>query len=357
MFKRALALALLLQVVWPLSLRSAELFPAVSGDADARIVTIYSSLDAAAARPLVAAFQADNPDIAVNYHELQTLEIYERVIRETDDEGRTADLIISSAMDLQMKLANDGYARRIAITSTDGWPDWANWRDTAFALTFEPAVIVYHGPSFAGADVPRTRAGLMAFLEDNADRVFGRVATYDIERAGLGFLFLARDEAHYRDTWALVRSMGAAGVKLYSNSSAILERVADGRFVLGYNILGSYANAWAEHDADLQIVLPSDYTIIMSRIAMVPAVAASPDLGQRVLEFLMSRRGQQAMAQDAKLPALHPDVTGPNTASAIRREAGDQLRPISVSPGLLVYLDQVKRARFIEQWNEALRER
>jgi iron(III) transport system substrate-binding protein len=33
---------------------------------------------------------------------------------------------------------------------------------------------------------------------------------------------------------------------------------------------------------------------------------------------------------------------------------GDQLRPVSVSPGLLVYLDQAKRRRFFRLWNRAL---
>ncbi|MEK1930761.1 MAG: ABC transporter substrate-binding protein, partial [Pararhizobium sp.] len=34
---------------------------------------------------------------------------------------------------------------------------------------------------------------------------------------------------------------------------------------------------------------------------------------------------------------------------------GGQLRPVPVSPGLMVYLDQVKRARLIARWNEVLR--
>ncbi len=357
MIARLLAFTLLIALAVLRPAIAEEMFPAISGDAQAPVLTVYSSLDIAAAKPLIAAFQAENPAVAVNYCDLPTLEIYERVIAETDEDGETADIIFSSAMDLQMKLANDGYANRVTPAGAVDWPDWANWRNTAYALTFEPAVIVYHKPSFEGARVPRTRAALTEFLRAGNDEMFGRIATYDIERAGLGFLFLARDEAHYRDTWDLVRAMASSDVKLYSNSSAILERVADGRFALGYNILGSYATAWAEHNPDLGIVLPSDYTIVMSRIAMVPAAAMAPDLGQRFLDFLMSRRGQQVMARDAKLPALHPDVPGENTAMALRRQVGAQLRPISVSPGLLVYLDQVKRARFIEQWNDALSEK
>jgi iron(III) transport system substrate-binding protein len=30
------------------------------------------------------------------------------------------------------------------------------------------------------------------------------------------------------------------------------------------------------------------------------------------------------------------------------------LRPVAVSPGLLVYLDQAKRRRFVATWKEAL---
>jgi iron(III) transport system substrate-binding protein len=78
-------------------------------------------------------------------------------------------------------------------------------------------------------------------------------------------------------------------------------------------------------------------------------------LGQQLLTFLMSRQGQSIMARDLKLPALHPDITGENTASAFRKKFGARLRPIPIGPGLVAYLDQVKRARFIKRWNKALR--
>lgn len=329
-------------------------FEARNGTGD-NLLTVYSSLDLDAARPLVEAFQADNPGISVNYHEMQTLQIYERLLAEGDDGAGTADIAISSAMDLQMKLVNDGYARAVTLAHGGLWPDWAIWRDTAVALTYEPAVMIYHKPSFADRAVPNTRAGLIELLNSEDDSMFGRVATYDIERAGVGFLFLARDAEHNRALWDLVAAMGASGVKLYSNSASILERVADGRFAIGYNILGSYAAAWAQTNSDLGIVLPSDYTIVMSRIALIPEAARNPQLGTQFLDFLMSQRGQEIMASDANIPALHPRVGGDNTASRLREQVGAQLRPISVSPGLLVYLDQVKRARFISRWNQALR--
>jgi iron(III) transport system substrate-binding protein len=118
-------------------------------------LVIYSTLDQRLALPLIDAFQSGNPGIAVRYEDLLADEIARRVVSETDAGRETADFIFSSAMDVQIKLANDGYAQPVAVAAARGWPVWANWRDTAFALTFEPGVLVYHKPFFP--DDPGTR--------------------------------------------------------------------------------------------------------------------------------------------------------------------------------------------------------
>ena len=347
-----IAIIFAMQLIIPSSAKN--IFPALSGSKNPKILTVYSSLDEIVSTPLIKAFQKTRPGIEVHYYDLQSLDIYNRVITETDKEGSTADLVISSAMDLQVKLANDGYAREL-LNPVDDWPEWAKWRNSAFGLTFEPSVIVYHKPSFAEQPPPKNRTELTRLLTDQNDKYYGRSATYDIERSGLGFLFLARDTEHERDIWKLVAAMGAAGIKLYSNSSAILERVADGRLAVGYNILGSYAENWAIRNPDLGITLPQDFTVVMSRIALVPKAALQPDLGDAFLTFLMSEQGQKTMANKVRLPALHPAVTGPNTAVAMRKKFGARLRPITIGSGLVVYLDQATRARFLIRWNRALR--
>ena len=339
----------------PAARAGTTLFAPRSASAEGRTLVVYSSLDEPLARPMVEAFQTAHPDVAVRYEDMLTGEIYDRIVKETDSGARTADFAFSSAMDLQVKLSNDGYAQRSDLPMSARWPAWANWRNTAYALTFEPAVFVYHKPSFASEKPPATRAEFVDYLERQGNAVYGRIGTYDIERSGVGFLFMARDQEQFGDIWSVIQTMGAAGVKLYSTSSAILERIADGRFVLGYNILGSYAADWASRHPDLGIVLPKDYTVVMSRIGLVPQAAASPDLGRAYLEFFMSREGQTIMARQLQIAAVSPDVAGENTATTLQEQLGKQLRPVPVSPGLMVYLDQVKRARLISRWNEVLR--
>ncbi len=107
-------------------------------------LVIYSSTDLDRIRPLVSAFQEKFPGIAIDYHELNTIELHQRVIGETDAGETTADLALSSAMDLQIKLVNDGYGRAYYSGETKVLPGWANWRDEAFGFTYEPAVILYN---------------------------------------------------------------------------------------------------------------------------------------------------------------------------------------------------------------------
>ncbi len=331
-------------------------FPAINGDSNAQILVVYSSLDEPIARPMIEGFQKSNPDIAVRYEDMLTTEIYERIVRETDDGLQTADFAFSSAMDLQVKLTNDGYAQTSLLPMSANWPAWANWRNTAYALTFEPAVFVYHKPEFKDRKPPSTRAEFVSYLKERGEAVFGRIGTYDIERSGVGFLFMARDQEQFDDIWTVIQAMGAAGVKLYSTSQAIVERVADGRFVLGYNILGSYAADWATRNPDVGVILPKDYTVVMSRIGLVPEAAASPELGRRYLAFFMSKTGQTILARQLQIPAVSPEVAGDNTALTMQEIHGSKLKPVPVSPGLMVYLDQVKRSRLIAKWNTVLRQ-
>lgn len=345
----ALSVILLLN----LNVSAQSIFPA-RGNGQTQILVVYSSLEQVLAKPLIEVFQSINANVEIHYYDLQTIDIYERVISESDHQQKTADIVISSAMDLQFKLANDGYATAVNQTEPS-WPNWAKWQDSVFGLTFEPSVIIYNRDLFKDKTPPANRAELKNMLLDEKSDFFGQIGSYDIERSGLGFLFLARDNEHDRNIWDLVRAFGSSGVKLYNTSSSILERVGDGRLALGYNILGSYAQSGSLNNPNIGIILPQDYTVVMSRMALVPYHAQNPAMGSRFLRFLMSETGQQIMAEELKLPAVHPAIQSTNTATGFSEKFGDRLRPISIGPGLVAYLDQVKRARFVKNWNRALR--
>ncbi len=331
----------------------ADVFDFPSPGPQTGTLTIYSTLDAPLATPLIEAFQQANPGTSVTYEDLLAGEIAARVVAETDGAGETADLVFSSGMDSQVKLANDGYASPVTLPQSAEWPRWANWRDMAYAVTFEPGVLVYHKPSFP-AGPPQSRLDLLEWLHGPGLAVPGRIGTYDVERSSVGYLFLSRDEEHFPDIWSLVRAMGDAGLQTYPTSHDIIARVADGRLVLGYNILGSYAADPARGRADLGLVLLRDFTVVVSRVALVPRAARDPNSGAAFLQFLMSDIGQSVLSDRLRLPAVSLQVAGSGSMAAMTAALGDQLRPVPVSPGLLAYLDQAKRANLIAKWRAAL---
>ncbi|WP_162937891.1 ABC transporter substrate-binding protein [Kiloniella sp. EL199] len=329
-------------------------FPAVSGKEN-NVITIYSVTDVDIFQGTIADFQELFPDISIIYHDLQSLELYERIQEETLNNNITADIAISSAMDLQMKLANDGFAQRVEISTAQEMPPWSQWRNEVFGFTSEPAVTIYNKEYFKDRQLPKTRLEMQRFLAERPSDLFGRIATYDIERSGVGFLFMGVDSERYKGIWNLVKSFGANGVKLSTSSTAIINNVNSGKYVIGYNVLGSYALARLESSPNLGILYPEDYTTVLSRLAIIPKAAKSKESGKLFLEYLLSERGQQLLATSAKLNAVHPAIKSSGPEEILAAQTRSNLQPIKVGPGLLVYLDQVKRRKTINQWNKSLR--
>src|SRR3546814_9400931 len=120
-------------------------------------------------------------------------------------------------------------------------PGGAGGRDRAFGVTFEPAVIVYNRDLVPPAHVPDTRFDLLRLIREQADTYRGRIVTYDIEESGVGYLLATQDAVVGGVFGSLLEALGRSQVVLKGNTSEMLEGIAEGRYLIGYNVLGSYA--------------------------------------------------------------------------------------------------------------------
>jgi iron(III) transport system substrate-binding protein len=315
-------------------------------------VVVYATTDTATAAPLIQDFEAAYPGVKVVYNTLNSSELHRRYLAENAAHTASADVLWSSAMDLQMKLANDKYGASYRSPEAGALPDWAVWRNAAYGTTYEPAVFVYSKRFVAPAEVPQTHADFLALLTRQRDKYAGKVSTYDIDGSAVGFLFATQDSRVQPRFWELVQALGAVGVNLTTSTAAMVERVATGRDYLGYNLIGSYALARAHRDPAIGIVMPRDYTLVMSRIALISATAPHPNAARLWLDYLLSRRGQTLLANRCELPSVRSDVEGESTADSLRQTFGPQLRAIGVGPTLLVFLDQAKRQEFLRRWRQ-----
>ena len=117
--------------------------------------------------------------------------------------------MISSGVHQMVKLVNDACAAKYQSPLTRALPSALRWRDEVWGITREPAVIVYNRAGVPPVDVPRTRFDLLDLLRPADSPYAGKVATYDIEDSGLGFLFAFMDSQEATTFGALLESLGA----------------------------------------------------------------------------------------------------------------------------------------------------
>lgn len=311
-----------------------------TGDA---VLRILSTADLDVFDPYLMAFQSTRPALAIDYTVVSSADLYQAIRR-----GEQFDLALSSAMDLQFRLANDGFALPYRSSATDALPDWARWRSLIFAFTTEPAVVLVSTERFGDLPMPATRQELTAILRDNPDHFRGAVGTYDIRESGLGYLFATQESRSTDAYWRLSEVMGRLDPQLYCCSGQMIDDVTEGRLALAYNVLGSYAAERLVQDSDgrFQILRMQDFANAMLRTTLIPATARHPVEAGAFIDMLSILALRDA-PQDWPLPPLGETGDGPTPGFG----------PIRLGPALMVYLDALNRRAFLEEWENAMEQR
>ncbi|CAM3590164.1 Sensor protein QseC [Bordetella sputigena] len=312
-----------------------------------RLLVIAGTTDTPAAAPVIVAFQASQPDVTVEYREMGSRELYEATVA---GRLRDADILISSAADLQIRLANDGYAMRYDAPGAERLPPWAVWRDEVFGFAFEPAVIVYNPRRFNEGTVPRSRQELLRLLETDRAQLHGRVGTYDISRSSVGQLLAEEDEQVSSNFWGLTNALGQVGARLSATTAEILNAIENDELDLGYNVLGSYALARQAAGRRIGVIFPQDYVLVLPRSAMIARQAPQPALGRAFIDWLLSPAGQNEISNVSGLgPMVDDGGAGRGGEAALARSQGI-VQPVVLGPALLVGLDRQRNARFVQNW-------
>jgi ABC-type Fe3+ transport system substrate-binding protein len=321
----------------------------------AATLLIHGTADVAAMGPVIEGFQQEHPDIEVQYRLYETVPLYQDAISGSDDKA-AADLLISSAMDLQVKLANDGYVQPATVVAR-GLPDWAIWRDEIFGFTLEPAVIVYNKNVLQPDEVPKSHQDLIRLLERSPERFRGKIATYDIGVSGVGYLFATTESMLSANFWRLAHALGIVRTRLFCCTQDMLDSLASGDTLIAYDALGSYALRQLELQPNLAVVLPEDYIVAVSRTIVIPRKARRPDLARQFVDYTLSEAGQAVVARGFGL-----SIAGLGTDREQMKA-----RYVAEKPGLLsfptlglpalTYLDIKKREQFVRTWQQIISSR
>lgn len=297
---------------------------------------------------LLASFESAFPGIQLDYRRIVSSELPDIFTRDIDAGGPTADIVISSSMDQQFKLVNDGFAQTYISPEKPFLPGWAVWKDQAYAVTAEPIVFAYNRELMPPEDVPHSHHELTTLLRNKPEEYRGRIATYNPETSGPGYLYYTHDLLLSRDTLDLVQAVGRTDPKFFDTGGQALDRLVSGEYLLAYNMVSSHAYLRQELDPAIDVIFPTDYTLVMSRMAFIPKLARNPASARLFLNFLLSESGQTHMARQHMTP-IRNGVTMNRPAPA-----PEILLPIHFGPSLLANLDEFRRRSVLREWRRAL---
>ena len=118
----------------------------------------------------------------------------------------------------------------------------------------------------------------------------------------------------------------------------MMERVSSGENLIGFIILGSYAEARAKSDPSLGIVYPKDYTLVLSRVSFISKEAGNPNAAKLWFDYVLSGERAKYSRQSGGYPSIRNDIEGKNDIDGMTKLLGNALEPIPVDDSLLEYL-------------------
>jgi len=286
------------------------------GDAPNQIAVIGTA-EYSRVQPVFAGFVSEQKDLQVRYLQMSSREI-DRAVR--SGLSPDIDLVMSSAVDLQVRLVNDGYARAFEPEL----PAKFGWRGELVQLSLEPVVTIFNVARLAGFERVRTRRDLAQFLEKSPGKSL-RLTIYDPDVSGVGYLLSRQDLVQDEHFWSLLDVFSSQQLEPNCCSGDMIDRVINGESDLAYNVLESYVLPRLEVAPNLKILRFDDYQLAIPRTAFIPNEADDPKSANKLVRYFVSEEGQNRLAQ-----------------------------PIRITPALVVHLDDMNRRRFFQRWNRSV---
>ncbi|KUI97206.1 ABC transporter substrate-binding protein [Vibrio sp. MEBiC08052] len=336
----------------------ASIASAIANESNYRIIRIFGAAYLSEMKPLLDDFSMRNPNIKIQYRWMSSedLDRYIRLQKQPQP-----DVTVSSVMHLQLGLVNDGYALEHQSESIRGerntvaLPNWSQWRDELFGFSFEPAVIAFNNVFLEGKQVPTNRIELLSFIRRYSDELMGKIGLYDIRHVGIGYLFWSFERQQSRNYGQFLELFNYHNARTFDSSREMLAALSKGEINMAYNILGSYSQSWQLLNHNVTITTMTDYTPVIIRTAFINRTTQNAHDAKRFIDYLLSSSGQWVMAEQTNMPPIRSDINIINSASYMREQYAEQLKPLPLDVRLLVFSDKSKRQIVTTEWEHALK--
>ena len=184
------------------------------------------------------------------------------------------------------------------------------WQNQAYGTTYEPITFVYNKRLVPAADVPKDHSALLKLLNSQAAMSTRARSPPTIpEKSGVGYLFVNEDVKTLPAGLGPVQGDGQV-----RHQALYLGRRHDGACHLrrAHHRLRHLrllrAGARRRKCRTSGSCTPKDYTLVTSRVAFISQRPRTRTPRRLFLDYLLSKRGQTIIANQADLYSLRDDV-------------------------------------------------
>jgi iron(III) transport system substrate-binding protein len=272
-------------------------------------VLLYSIMDDARWAPFFEKFKAHYPWISIKNADLAPTEVLQRYMSESKAGSQTADVLAMNIMSSWKQLADAGELADYKSPEASHLPDWVPFANV-YPTALDHHLIIWNKQIIPDASAPKSMQDLVDLVKEKPE-IFQsqKLTTYAVHLEPVGYLLSHALTAHHGEkAWQWFEALGPA-TRPEASGGLMVEKVTVGEYAGAY--LCPSGPVWKAllqpgRGDLLGWTYIGDGTPVLMRAAGIPKNAKHANSARLLLDFMLSREGQIALAENA--PPVRSDI-------------------------------------------------
>jgi iron(III) transport system substrate-binding protein len=312
---------------------------------------IYSNTDQENWAPIFRDFQKKYPWVeTINANNLDSDEVFQRVLSEQATGGSPADILVSNAAQAWAEYGQDE-ANVMSYESPElgELPEFATLMPNVYGFSMDPIVIPYNTSLLP--ESPTGTADLARIVSENPEEFADKITVRDIGGA-FGFTVAYTLMEARPDLWESMEQLLPLA-RPETSSGTQNEKILAGEYVAGINISAAPSYPVVKDSGGLfEVNFLDDGTVVLPRGIAIAPDAPHANTAKLFLDFVLSEEGQAATSEGG-LTSYRDSVEaaeGRHTYQELVDAVGED--QVIIAGYELISDDEV--AAFTERWNGLL---
>lgn len=286
-------------------------------------LTVYSNMDVVNWKPIIDGFKKLYPFVeSVSTNNLDSSEVFERYYSESSAHKSPASFLVSGDPGNWVRFAEGGHAMDYKSPETGKLPDFANPKPGLYTFSADPILMAWNKSLLTGNQVPTGIGDLAKLVQKDPGTYKNKITTYDVPATSFGFAIDYTYTNDRPDGWKNLQVL-LPFTRPESSSGPMVEKLQSGEYVAGYFLSSTVVlPAVEQSSAVLGWSYIDDGTPMFLRGMGIPKTAPDPATAKLMLDYILSKPGQQQVYNGGFTP-YRPDVTSvPRTYQKIVNKVG-----------------------------------